>query len=853
MKCVALLFLLTGLTLSGLVAQPTSFTPSGPGGGGYMYSPSINPHQEQDFFIVCDMGGVYRTQNGGAQFELLPFEELLSTVKGKVQFTSDPNVMYSVSRSLTNEESPLFRGELRKSIDAGVHWQTIPDPTGSGIHRLEVDPDHVGRMVLNEYNQLFFSPDGGNTFQVVFQPADERLWLAGVFWDGMDIFIGTNHGLLVSHDNGFSFALEAIPGLPAEAGIFNLCGASDGFTTRLYAVVAPADALDAWQEIIDLDASLTGAYRLDYASPSGWQHLVTNEQGGRHFRLLDVAHNSIDVVYATGRDTTGIASVFKSTDGGLSWSNIFLSDQNQNIRTGWGGYAGAYWMEWAYLGLGLDVAAANPDKIVVTDGFSHISTDGGNNWRALYVMPELQNEPGSPTSATANYASSGLDVTTTHHLHWLTPESLFAASTDIGNQYSEDGGSTWQFARNIFSPWGYATEPNWYRMVAHPQSGRLYAALSEVNDMYLGYRITDAQVAGTGKVVYSDDQGQQWQVLHDFGAPVVWVALDEQHPERLFASVVDYPDGGVYRSVDGGSSWQKLGLPARTEGHPYSITILKNGGIVATCSARALPDGVTLTNSSGVFYSADGGDTWEDRSAPEMIYYTKEVILDPSDPQELTWYATVWGRFTTFEGPNNAGNGGLYRTEDGGINWERIFTHERTESATFQPGDPQKLYVTVEFGGLYYCGNVLDENPLFSLVSSYPFSRPKRVFFNPYKEEELWVTTMGGALWKGEVPVTMSDDVYDKSDPDHYNTIHVIPSLALRGSIIRVVQKNAAIPFHQWRLVNTSGAVVQSGDWHAGEQNQLSIRLSDALGGGIYFLHLRDIQGRRMTGKFIVY
>ena len=133
-------------------AYPQHFTPLGIGGGGYMYSPSINPHNPDDIFLNCDMGGVYRSPDGGRHWQMQHYQQLVSQVKGKIQFTADPSVCYVCRRSLTNTDDPLFRGELAKSTDGGLSWQALPDPTGSGVHRLEVDPNSTQRLLLNEYN-----------------------------------------------------------------------------------------------------------------------------------------------------------------------------------------------------------------------------------------------------------------------------------------------------------------------------------------------------------------------------------------------------------------------------------------------------------------------------------------------------------------------------------------------------------------------------------------------------------------------------------------------------------------------------------------------------------------------------
>jgi hypothetical protein len=174
--------------------------------------------------------------------------------------------------------------------------------------------------------------------------------------------------------------------------------------------------------------------------------------------------------------------------------------------------------------------------------------------------------------------------------------------------------------------------------------------------------------------------------------------------------------------------------------------------LVATFSARTLADGITLTESSGVFFSADNGNTWQDRTAPGMKFYTKDLIVDPHDANANTWYATVWGRHTTWPAPNNQGNGGLYKTTDRGQTWTRILAHETAESISIHPTKPGTAYLTTENDALYFTENLESAQPVFEKVASYPWWRPKRVFFNPFNACQVWVTSMGGGLWMGETP-----------------------------------------------------------------------------------------------------
>jgi photosystem II stability/assembly factor-like uncharacterized protein len=456
-------------------------------------------------------------------------------------------------------------------------------------------------------------------------------------------------------------------------------------------------------------------------------------------------------VWAAGADPGGTPLVFKSTDSGQTWANTLQLDQNQDVATGWAGSAGAFWLNYDGPPLGLAVDDANADHVVITDGYVHQTFDGGISWQACYVDPGFLNMPGLPTPIQKSYRSSGLDVTSAHHIFWKNDQEMFVCNTDIGQTYSSDGGESWTFVHNLFAPWGVVSDNNWYRMVQNPSNQRLYAALANVNDMYLGYRIRDADFEWAGGIVAtSTDGGLTWDSLYNFHHPVVWIEIDPNQPNRLYASVAHHLSGGIFRTDDGGATWTQLPAPPRTEGRPYNIVCLKDGGLVASYAARALDDGTTLILSSGVFYSPDGGQTWADRTADPMKWYTKDLVVDPHDSTQNIWYATVWGRFTTFAGPNNAGNGGLYKTTDRGITWNRIFQDEMAESISIHPDLNGVGYLTVENNGLFVSQNLQDDQPVFTKVLSFPFWRPKRVFFQPGNASEVWVTTMGGGIWKGQ-------------------------------------------------------------------------------------------------------
>ena len=816
-------FLLFSIFTFSLIAQPASFTPHGSGGGGYMYAPSISPHDPDLIYLNCDMAGVYYTENGGSAWTLKDNQQLTSTTKSKMQFTSDPAIMYTIQRSLNQNqpEDAVFRGEPMKSINGGLSWQEMNDPTATGAHRILADPGSTQRILINEYDRLFFSNNGGVSFTQVFFPNGDLVWLGGAFWDGQNIYVGTNHGLLVSHNNGSSFAIENITGIPAGSGFFHLTGAKVNNTIRLFATVATASELYPWNEARNIKPYMTGVYRLTYGGTNQWSNIRNNIPPDDRILWIDNAAANFNTLWIAADNDADEPKVYKSTNGGNSWVNTFLIPDNQNLTTGWGGgLEGAFWYYNMGAAWGIDVDDNDPDHVILSDGYTHITTDGGNTWHQQYVTPATENAIGNPSLIDKFYQSSGLNVTTGHHIHFLSGQEMLASCTDIGNQYSNDGGQHWSFARNTFYSYGPVANNNWYMILKKPGFNTLYGAISGINDMYQDGRICDdcIEFAG-GMILSSEDNGIHWDTLHDFGHPVIWLAISPANTQMMFASVVHHSLGGIYRTMDGGFSWVKLPDPPRTEGRPNNIHILNDGSLVVTYAARPVggigSDTEPLSESSGVFYSTDNGNSWSDRTAPAMRFFTRDIVIDPHDPAQDTWYATVWGRFSTFPGQNNQGNGGLYRSNDRGLTWVRIFEHERTQSCNIHPVNAGRIYVSVEFDGLYFSNNLNTPQPDFSRVTAYPFARPKRIFFNPFNSCEMWVTTMGGALWKGEetafVPIISGDQQVCNNDILQYSIDTPPP-----GSTITWTVSGGEI-------LSGPGTTTVLVEWNSGSVGQLSV------------------------------
>jgi photosystem II stability/assembly factor-like uncharacterized protein len=726
----------------------------GPGGGGALFSPSINPHNTDELFMATDMSGVFHSTDFGHRWETLSFRTIQGGFNSQFRFTSDPRVLYAINLQGT------FIGDVRtlvKSNDGGKTWNapvTSPGIPG-GAYFLFVDPRSTQRVVYTDANHVFFSHDGGRTFTQVYESAwDGGMFVGGAFWQGRDIYLGTSDGMLVSHDHGATFALDArFDGITSDESIVSFAATSRNGITRFYAVTFFNRDEDGNAQV---NADMTGAALDAYAGlyaltlpDTRWRAQSIMRAPDEKFSFVAAAELHPEAVYVAGgsRDAAHIAPIIRKTsDGGQTWQDIFRTVHNENITTGWSGDGGDMDWEFGEFPLGFAVAADDPDRIILTDlGFVHVSADGGRTFQQAYVSTRDQNRAGADTPPSRYYRTSGVEQTSYWYLTWADDKTIFASVSDIRTARSIDGGHSW--SRDGRNGQNLNTT---YHVIKHPRTGLLYGATSSVHDLYQSSTLRDSRIDGTasrparGQVIVSADKGAKWTVLHDMGNPVVWVAIDPNNDNVLYASVVHSIAGGIYRlNLATGDAPVKLPAPPRTKGHPFNIHVLDDGSLVATYSGHQDGNSRVFEDRSGVFVLPPGARAWEDRSDAGMHRWTLDLVIDPFDREQNTWYVGVFSH--TPRSPQG-NEGGLYRTTDRGRSWRQISDVFRVQSLTIDPQNRNHAFMTSETDGLLETRNLRASKPIFRTVEGHAFRQPTRVFFNPYHPREVWTTSFGGGL-----------------------------------------------------------------------------------------------------------
>ncbi|HEV2418201.1 MAG TPA: glycoside hydrolase [Terriglobia bacterium] len=252
------------------------------------------------------------------------------------------------------------------------------------------------------------------------------------------------------------------------------------------------------------------------------------------------------------------------------------------------------------------------------------------------------------------------------------PNVFYVGQVDGGVWKSDDYGRTW---RPIFDK-----EPS-------QSIGAIAVAPSNPNIVYVasGEGLARPDLSIGDGIYKSIDGGKMWTHLglRD-GEQIPALAIDPRDPNRVFAAVLGHPYGpsaqrGIFRSTDGGTTWQRvLYVDQNTGGADVEIDPSNPDVVYATLwEVRQGPweyDNEYQGTKGGIFKSTDGGNTWRKltQGLPANLVQAY-VAIAPSQPRRL--YATVG---TTEPGDYESGHGlGLYRSDDGGEHWYRATTDPR--------------------------------------------------------------------------------------------------------------------------------------------------------------------------------
>jgi photosystem II stability/assembly factor-like uncharacterized protein len=306
---------------------------------------------------------------------------------------------------------------------------------------------------------------------------------------------------------------------------------------------------------------------------------------------------------------------------------------------------------------------------------------------------------------------------------------------------------------------------------------------------------------GSGGIWKTENAGNTWETVFDDqdSYSIGCIAIDPNNPNVIWAGTgenvsgrhVGYGDG-VYRSRDGGQSWENMGLENSERIGMIRVDPRDSNTIFVAAQGPLWSGG----GDRGLYKSTDGGENWRkvlgdglgNKDEDDAYTGVSEVLMDPRDPD--TMYAVAWQRLRSVAVLMDGGPGtGIHKSTDGGETWRELTSGLPDEMTgktgiAISPQNPDVLYATIEVanrsGGFYRSadgGESWEERNEYISGGTGPhyyqelFASP-HAFDRVYQMDvQMHVTNDGGENFENTRHESKHSDhhamAFDLSDPDY--------------------------------------------------------------------------------------
>ena len=487
----------------------------------------VSPSDDDQIFVGTS-NLLLKSNDRGSSWESLSDTFHRSDIKGLAIHPNNPNIIYariglytfSDCSDVDNDDADYeesvskYCPGIYKSTDGGESWKLLEEVTG--------DPSEGG-VYINEYNDSeIYSVFGRETF---------------VSKDGgisSDVFLDTKEHPIIP-----DVGVEIITFGESESEVFM--------------------------------AGLQGVYRT-YDNGKTWIESNTGFVGSE---VVDLVTSLDGTMYAT----TYNLGIFKSTDGGKNW--VFASFGIKN-----------------WYGMQLATHPEDADTLfTTTNGGVYKSTNAGKSWELIGGSDLCDDE-----DAGGNCHYHGIVVEKEAPFKVLVGSGGDQyAKEGVGLTGSEDNGESWRNSDD-----GFVRDVHVSKLVIDPNNNNVFYATTQGETEY-----TDKVGDGAG-VFKSTDRGNNWTQINNGlnSLETNVLAVDPNDSDVLYLGT---DDDGIYKSINGGENWKKL-IPTASFGVGDIIVDPQNSNNVymGTVDYFRLSESRGVLGDFGVYKSTDGGTTWEE-------------------------------------------------------------------------------------------------------------------------------------------------------------------------------------------------------------------------------------------------
>jgi len=550
--------------------------------GGRITDIAVHPDSPETIYLGAASGGVWKSMDNGANWEYKFNGVNLISIGDLAIDPNDENIIYAGTGE-ANASSYSFMGDgIYKSYDAGTNWEHAGLELSAYIGRIIVDYNNSDRIYAAACGNLFSSDEnrgiyrsenGGESWdkvlfindsvsgiEIVQHPQNPDVLYAGM-WERMRGLtyrhsFGGGTGVYKSEDGGDTW-FELTNGLPyGDVGRVGLAIAESN-----------PDVVYAYYDLPNYEVNVFKTMNggTSWTQTNDWTLGGMNSSFGWYFGQIRVHPEDENLVFVMG------VYMFRSTDGGDSWDEI----------GGWGIHVDHHAMYF-------DV---ENDRILQgNDGGFYSSTNNGTSWSKINNLPFTQ-----------FYA---IDV------DYQNPERIIGGTQDNNTIITYNGGTNnWDAILGGDGMYCLIDYTNSNIMYAEYQWGNLHKSTNGGGNMdYIGWQWEDDRV--------------------NWSAPI---AMDPVNPQTLYFGTYR-----VWKSINGGNNWTDVSGDITKGINQYFHTI-------TTIAVHPLNTDIIIagTGDGLIHISTDAGSTWTNITNGTPDRWITNVACDPFD--ENTIYATVSG------------------------------------------------------------------------------------------------------------------------------------------------------------------------------------------------------------------
>ena len=430
--------------------------------------------------------------------------------------------------------------------------------------------------------------------------------------------------------------------------------------------------------------------------------------------------------------------VAKTTNSGKTWPLVWQDGPAAASNLHDAWITESFGADWGENPLMLEVAEQDANLVYATDLGRTMETSDGG---------ATWNAVYSQKASDRAWTSTGLDVTTSYGIHFdpFDRERQFITYTDIGLFRSEDGGRSWASSTpGVPRDWRNTT----YWVVFDPAvRGRMWSVNSGTHDLPRPKMWRRTSVATyRGGVCRSEDGGKTWIPSNsgmDETAPT-HILLDANSSANARTLYVAAFGRGVYKSTDGGKTW-RLKNTGISQDQPFAWRLAQSSdGTLYVVIARRSEHGEIGDAGDGAIYrSEDGAEHWTRMTLPTGVNGPNGVAIDPANPKRI--YLAAWARAVGTHGEG----GGIFLSTDGGKTWSCVLERDQhVYDVSIDARDPNVLYAA---GFESSAWRSTDRGEHWMRLAGFNFKWGHRVIPDPSSREQIYVTTFGGSVWHGAV------------------------------------------------------------------------------------------------------